>query len=31
MCWFCDHPDGTRLDYLDFIRDKVTRFGWART
>ena len=29
MCWFCDHPDGTRLDYLDFIRDKVTRFGWA--
>jgi Domain of unknown function (DUF4262) len=29
MCWFCDHPDGTRLDYLDFLRDKITRFGWA--
>jgi hypothetical protein len=29
MCWFCDNPDGTRLDYLDFLRDKITRFGWA--
>jgi hypothetical protein len=29
MCWFCDHPGGTLSDYLDFLRDKITTFGWA--
>jgi hypothetical protein len=29
MCWQCDHPGSTRLDYLDYIRDTITRFGWA--
>lgn len=29
MCWFCDHPGGTLRDYLDFLRDKITTYGWA--
>src|SRR5487761_921284 len=29
MCWFCDHPDATRADYLDLVREKIARFGWA--
>ncbi|HUA28905.1 MAG TPA: DUF4262 domain-containing protein [Streptosporangiaceae bacterium] len=29
MCWFCDHPGGTLRDYLDFLTDKITTFGWA--
>jgi Domain of unknown function (DUF4262) len=29
MCWQCDHPDRTQLDYLDHMRDLITTFGWA--
>jgi hypothetical protein len=29
MCWECDHPDATRDDYLDHVREKIARFGWA--
>jgi hypothetical protein len=29
MCWQCDHPGSTRLDYLDYMRGLVTRLGWA--
>jgi hypothetical protein len=29
MCWQCDHPGSTRLDYLDYVRGLITRFGWA--
>ena len=29
MCWFCDHPDATWDDYLDLVREKIARFGWA--
>jgi hypothetical protein len=29
MCWACDHPDATRLDYLDHMRTLVSRYGWA--
>lgn len=29
MCWSCDHPDKTREDYLDVLRDIIRRHGWA--
>ena len=29
MCWYCDHPDGSPLEYLDQIRDLIDRCGWA--
>ncbi len=29
MCWQCDHPGSTRLDYLDHVRDLMDRYGWA--
>jgi hypothetical protein len=29
MCWHCDHPGSTQLDYLDHLRGLITRFGWA--
>jgi hypothetical protein len=29
MCWECDHPDGTRLDYLDHLRGIIGQHGWA--
>jgi hypothetical protein len=29
MCWACDHPGSTRLDYLDHMRDIIARAGWA--
>ena len=29
MCWQCDHPDRTQLDYLDHMRDLITTFGWV--
>lgn len=29
MCWLCDHPDATTQDYLDVLRGKVRRNGWA--
>jgi hypothetical protein len=29
MCWECDHPGGTRLDYLEQLRDLIARYGWA--
>lgn len=29
MCWECDHPGGTRLDYLDHLRDMIGGHGWA--
>jgi hypothetical protein len=29
MCWACDHPEATHLDYLDHMRTLITRHGWA--
>jgi hypothetical protein len=29
MCWACDHPDATRLDYLNHIGTLIDRHGWA--
>jgi hypothetical protein len=29
MCWECDHPGSTRLDYLDHLRDLIHQHGWA--
>jgi len=29
MCWECDHPGSTRLDYLNHIREMADRTGWA--
>jgi hypothetical protein len=29
MCWACDHPDATRLDYLDHLRALIARHGWS--
>lgn len=28
MCWACDHPDGTRLDYLSDCRADIEKHGW---
>ncbi|MDA2894097.1 DUF4262 domain-containing protein [Mycolicibacterium sp. BiH015] len=29
MCWLCDHPDASPADYLEVLRDKARRNGWA--
>ena len=29
MCWMCDHPGSTVTDYLDEVRAKILRQGWA--
>nr|WP_167108288.1 DUF4262 domain-containing protein [Mycobacterium sp. DL592] len=29
MCWMCDHPGSTVADYLDVIRAKIDKRGWA--
>ena len=29
MCWQCDHPGGTRLDYLEHVRDLIACCGWT--
>jgi hypothetical protein len=29
MCWQCDHPDGTRREYLDDVRQEIAKYGWA--
>ena len=29
MCWLCDHPGATELDYQDHLRRLITTFGWA--
>jgi hypothetical protein len=29
MCWECDHPDSTPLDYLAHISDLIACHGWA--
>jgi len=29
MCWQCDHPGGTRLDYLEHVRDVIACCGWT--
>jgi len=29
MCWLCDHPEATRDDYFDLLREKMRRHGWA--
>jgi hypothetical protein len=29
MCWACDHPDATRMDYLDHARSLIARYGWT--
>ena len=29
MCWQCDHPGSTRLDYLEHIRELIDCHGWA--
>lgn len=29
MCWMCDHPGSTAADFLDVIRGKIDKRGWA--
>ena len=29
MCWLCDHPGATELDYQDHLRQLIDTFGWA--
>ncbi len=29
MCWECDHPDSTPLDFLAHMRDLIACHGWA--
>lgn len=29
MCWLCDHPEATRDDYFDLLREKMRKNGWA--
>ncbi|BBZ78736.1 hypothetical protein MANY_40730 [Mycolicibacterium anyangense] len=29
MCWMCDHPGSTVADYLDVVRGKIDKRGWA--
>lgn len=29
MCWMCDHPGSTVADYLDVVRAKIDKRGWA--
>jgi Domain of unknown function (DUF4262) len=29
MCWLCDHPESTRQDYLEHMRELIDCYGWA--
>ena len=29
MCWQCDHPGSTRLDYLEHLHELIACHGWA--
>ena len=29
MCWECDHPGSTRLDYLNHLSQVISSHGWA--
>lgn len=29
MCWQCDHPGSTRLEYLQHLRELIACHGWA--
>ena len=29
MCWMCDHPEASAQDYLDVLRTKMRKNGWA--
>jgi hypothetical protein len=29
VCWECDHPGSTRLDYLNHMRKLADDYGWA--
>jgi hypothetical protein len=29
MCWMCDHPEASTEDYLEVLRTKVRKNGWA--
>ena len=29
MCWMCDHPGSTVADFMDVIRGKIDKRGWA--
>jgi hypothetical protein len=29
MCWMCNHPQATRADYLNYLRDTIAQYGWA--
>jgi Domain of unknown function (DUF4262) len=29
VCWLCDHPGATELDYQDHLRQLIGTFGWA--
>jgi Domain of unknown function (DUF4262) len=29
MCWLCDHPGSTRLEYLAHVADLIGCHGWA--
>ena len=29
MCWDCDHPGSTRLDYLEYMRALIDHHGWT--
>ena len=29
MCWLCDHPGATELDYQDHLRRLIATFGWV--
>jgi Domain of unknown function (DUF4262) len=29
MCWLCDHPDATHIDYLEHIRGIIASCGFA--
>jgi hypothetical protein len=29
MCWICDHPGATELDYTEHMRRLIGTFGWV--
>ncbi|MGB6207839.1 DUF4262 domain-containing protein [Mycobacterium sp.] len=29
MCWMCDHPDATVLEWLELIHEEVQKQGWV--
>lgn len=29
MCWMCDHPGSSQLDYFDRLRATISEYGWA--